>query len=546
MPLPADHVNDRMDCAVRLHASVSQVDPARQRLVDETGSERLFHGVNVVSKNAPYLPRTDRFNPEDSLVASDVADMQRMGFTVVRLLVAVPGVMPKRGVINATYLDEVAKLVDMLGQAGIYTILDAHQDLFAPRFCGNGFPDWAVEYQNSTESKRPMSFPLPQSLSPYVIDPQTGYPRRQDCIAKPFFRYYFSDAVGKAFQSLYDNDSDLQALFGDFWAAVAQRFATHSAVLGYEILNEPFLGDLLAHPSLLQGGEADRRNLAPLYQRVHLAIRRFDDRHIIFYEPTVGISQTVLKAISEVGFDHGPGGPEYNDRQVLSYHAYCPLVAANGQPENQGLCDAYYASYLTSIVEADLGKLQSAGFLTEWGALVDAEAIDADEANVITGLADRLVQSWVYWQFKSYGDPTTQAMQKDGRVREGLYDSVSGQLLDEKVALLARTHAYSVAGAIKSHKFDPQSKVFELVWAASVRAGGGVTRIFASTVWHYPTGVTVTIDPPEKAVAHIPPPGGGDIILVTLTPECKEGDAITVRVEATGADEASEPAREIL
>jgi hypothetical protein len=35
--------------------------------------------------------------------------MQAMGFTVVRLLVAVPGVMPARGVVNATYLDEVAQ-----------------------------------------------------------------------------------------------------------------------------------------------------------------------------------------------------------------------------------------------------------------------------------------------------------------------------------------------------------------------------------------------------------------------------------------------------
>jgi hypothetical protein len=38
-------------------------------------------------------------------------------------------------------------------------------------------------------------------------------------------------------------------------------------------------------------------------------------------------------------------------------------------------------------------------------------------------MTDDLVQSWVYWQFKSYHDPTTQAMQVDGEVREGLYDT---------------------------------------------------------------------------------------------------------------------------
>ena len=49
-----------------------KVDPARRRLMDSTGAERLFHGVNVVSKGAPYLPRTDRFNADDSLVMSNV------------------------------------------------------------------------------------------------------------------------------------------------------------------------------------------------------------------------------------------------------------------------------------------------------------------------------------------------------------------------------------------------------------------------------------------------------------------------------------------
>ena len=187
-----------------------QVDAERQRLVDSNGSERLFHGVNVVSKGAPYLPRTDRFDPDDSLVESDILDMKAMGFTAVRLLVAVPGVMPTRGFINTTYLDEVAKIVDMLAAAGIYTILDAHQDLFSPRFCGNGFPDWAVDYGNTSGWEKPFAFPLPQSFTPYPLDPATGYPQRKDCLSKPFFRYYFSDAVGKAFQALYDNHDDLQ------------------------------------------------------------------------------------------------------------------------------------------------------------------------------------------------------------------------------------------------------------------------------------------------------------------------------------------------
>lgn len=50
---------------------------------------------------------------------------------------------------------------------------------------------------------------------------------------------------------------------GDHWEFVAKTFANNSYVLGYELINEPFFGDIFAHPSLLLPGEGDRVNLAP-------------------------------------------------------------------------------------------------------------------------------------------------------------------------------------------------------------------------------------------------------------------------------------------
>jgi len=202
-------------------------------------------------------------------------------------------------------------------------------------------------------------------------------------------------------------------------------------------------------------------------------------------------------------------------------------VSSTGQPASKALCDAYYVSYMQQIVKGDLDKLQTAGFLTEWGALVDADPLDADEANVIALLSDDLVQSWVYWQFKSFNDPTTQATQKDGTVREGLYDPKSGALLDSKVALLARTYPLSVAGVIKSLSFDPVSKSFKLAFAANTSALGP-TRIYASARFHYPLGVSVSVDPPGKATVTTE----GDVVSVALSPTCAQGDAITVRIDA--------------
>lgn len=40
------------------------------------------------------------------------------------------------GVINTTYLDQIERVVAVLTQYEIYTILDFHQDVLSPRLCG--------------------------------------------------------------------------------------------------------------------------------------------------------------------------------------------------------------------------------------------------------------------------------------------------------------------------------------------------------------------------------------------------------------------------
>ena len=40
------------------------------------------------------------------------------------------------------YLDNVSDLISKLGAAGIYTLVDMHQDAFARLSCGEGFPNF--------------------------------------------------------------------------------------------------------------------------------------------------------------------------------------------------------------------------------------------------------------------------------------------------------------------------------------------------------------------------------------------------------------------
>jgi len=89
---------------------------------------------------------------------------------------------------------------------------------------------------------------------------------------------------------------------------------------------------------------------------------------------------------------------------------------------------------------------------------------------------------------------------------------------------------HSVAGAIRSLSFDTESKAFELVFAASTSALGP-TRIYASSHWHYPKGLTVTVDPPSTVSFTTE----GDMVSVILSPTYAEGDIITVRIHPLGS-----------
>ena len=56
-----------------------------------------------------------------------------------------PGYVPQRGEYNETYIGVIADIVKLAAKYGIYTLLDMHQDVFSPKLCVEGMPDWIVD-----------------------------------------------------------------------------------------------------------------------------------------------------------------------------------------------------------------------------------------------------------------------------------------------------------------------------------------------------------------------------------------------------------------
>jgi hypothetical protein len=113
-----------------------------RRFLDEHGRERIFHGVNAVVKGPPWMPATDKFNENTSLVAEDFVLLKSLGVNVIRLGVMWPGAEPERGVYNRTYLAAVKDLAAQAARYGMYTLVDMHQDVVSA-----SETHWPLQYQ---------------------------------------------------------------------------------------------------------------------------------------------------------------------------------------------------------------------------------------------------------------------------------------------------------------------------------------------------------------------------------------------------------------
>eukprot|EP00827_Trimyema_finlayi_P000865 TRINITY_DN1257_c0_g1_i2.p1 TRINITY_DN1257_c0_g1~~TRINITY_DN1257_c0_g1_i2.p1 ORF type:complete len:194 (+),score=55.29 TRINITY_DN1257_c0_g1_i2:705-1286(+) len=177
------------------------------------------------------------------------------------------------------------------------------------------------------------------------------------------------------------------------WQKVAEKFNHFDHVIGYEILNEPWNGDNYKHPKFIL--ESDKLNLQPFYQRVHENIRKVDNTSLLFFEPT---SDDI-----PITFTDTPGGKDYTDRTVFSYHLYCNVPYQTS--EEIKICNDINTKNMKLRTEF-AQKYKINAYLTEFGAVSDKE-LELEVLDHITSEVEKKFQSWSYWQYKYYGDYTT-------------------------------------------------------------------------------------------------------------------------------------------
>lgn len=412
------------------------------RFTDEYGREIVFNGLNVVNKNARdgFIPRTDELMLDR---------FEAWGINLVRLGINWSALEPEPFQYSQAYLDKVARVVDVFGDRGIYVMLDMHQDLYGQKF-DNGAPEWAT-----------LDNDLPHLTGPVWSD-----------------SYLISPAVQTAFDNFWANKqvpggTGLQDHYAAAWSRVAERFAGNPMVIGYDIMNEPFIGsaatamfaemlggfatvyaektgqilseeeimalwsdqqsrteafrffdDADAYARLLQPAVAihqafDTEQLQPFYQRVAQAIREYDATGILFLEHGYFSNTGIPTAITCVHDSNG----QPDSQCAYAPHAY-DLVTDTQSAANPGYNRlAYIYEQLRSFRQ----EQNTPVLIGEWGAFYGGN----DDAMVSAALynmneIDSAAFSHTYW---AWFDGLAQQPYFTNALLRPVVQVVSGELL---------------------------------------------------------------------------------------------------------------------
>jgi endoglycosylceramidase len=148
------------------------------------------------------------------------------------------------------------------------------------------------------------------------------------------------------------------------------------------------------------------------------------------------------------GFTHVPGGNDYRNRSVLSYHYYCIVLSLVPMPDNSTepifdrvLCDDVEGPALFRSVQNDLVQTGGAAFLTEFGGCENSPICD-EQLEWGLFAADQFLQSWAFWG-NSYNDIRT-------------------------IKRLSRVYARAIAGKPISMQFLADQRLFSLSYYINI------------------------------------------------------------------------------
>ncbi|HNJ59654.1 MAG TPA: cellulase family glycosylhydrolase [Chitinophagales bacterium] len=375
---------------------------------DQYGRQLILHGLNTSASaksdplGSPWITEAD--------VDREAIDF---GFNFVRYLIFWDGIEPQKGVFDEAYLDRVQERVEWYTKRGMYVMLDMHQDLYAQKFDGDGAPEWAIRSGNNKPIE--IGDDMPWWLK--NIDP---------AIIAAWINFWE-----------YKEHKDLQDHYALMWQKAINRFKDNPYVIGYDLMNEPWGGDLIK--SFITR-EFERVQLTAFYNRLIPKIREVDPDGYIFFEPTP----------APVTFGFPSTLMPIRDTRVPSRLVYAPHCYPFDTHEGNGYTQSSKKNLIdwenqrkkevSPIVHGNIPLMTGEFGLGYWQTGFDTYLKD------FNNMSDRNQWHWAYWSYDLYGWSPIDGNRNPTPIRD----------------YIVRAYPRAVAGKIVSFDYNPDTRIFNL------------------------------------------------------------------------------------
>ncbi len=309
---------------------------------------------------------------------------------------------------------------------------------------------------------------MPVTKSPFGTSP----PGRKLCDENSSFSYIWTHDNARAYQTLWEDASD----FGNFWKEVAHTFSGEPGVIGGELWNEPFPGDVFGNPKNRDNLYADLNNLQPFYFNVTKKIREAAPKKsfAIAYEPSWPVGTQDIHPDDLLSPTSGFSSLPEKD-SIYAFHYY------------SAPCDPDVGKYLDARL-ADARRLEAAPFASEFNLAAWDEGSMADMTKTFNAFESRLI-SYTGWQYKSY------AGSLPGGTCTGcgnsFFNDPSGIVNTYMLQAMARPFASAVAGKTITSEVNGNRKGFILIYACNSSTSS--TKITVPHLYLTPSEMKVTV-----------------------------------------------------
>ncbi|HUY64691.1 MAG TPA: cellulase family glycosylhydrolase [Acidimicrobiales bacterium] len=446
-------------------------------LTDPQGRVVILHGLQIDHWETGAPVNVIDLSPQN------VSFMATMGFNLARVSMTYSGVAPVPGSFDQLYVDDFVAFDHELASNGIYDLLDMMQGEYSQAVGGWGFPNWMT-----------MTNGVPNTETPFP----NGYEE--------------NPAEYTAWDNFWANtaDSDKVGLQQDYAAglhAIAGQFADAPALLGIEILNEPWPGaswPTCANPA---GCPAFDQALTSFYRRAVPAIRSADPNHLVVYEPNIFFDFGSATRLGNIG----------DPNALFAFHNYCLSTASPVTISDPlQLCGVDEHVVLT---QANLRATTSGDglLMDEWGNTTDTTVL-----NRMAAESDADMMGWSYWAYEDCCGSAAAVLQH-GTEPPAAPGNLNASVLDA----LVRPYPQAIAGTPTDWSFNPTSKVFHLDFTTKRIAGGsfpiGVVTKVEVPALQYPGGYSVSVtgarvmSAPDAPALLLATDRGATAVRVTIT-----------------------------